>query len=55
MKSDRHKEKPTLVRMPEELKKRLKNVSKKHCMPMNSVMVSGIDKRVTELEKKDPI
>ena len=53
--NDRHKEKNTMVRMPDELKKRLKKVSDKHSMPMNAIMVSGIEKRVIELEKKDPL
>jgi hypothetical protein len=52
---DRHIGKSILIRLPEELIKRLRAVAKKHSTTMRAVMETGIERRVCELEKKDPV
>jgi len=52
---DRHLEPKTSIRFPKELKKDLKEVSKKHKLTMNNIVVRGTQKIVTYLKNKDSL
>lgn len=55
MNKDRHTKSGKLVRFPDDLKKRLEKVAEKHSMTEQTIIVQGTEKRVTELEEKDPV
>lgn len=43
------------IYIPEDLKDRLKKVAEKHKVKMTAVVLSGIESKVSELEKKQSI